>query len=183
MNTYIALLRGINVSGQKKIRMVELKKCLENLLFNHVQTYIQSGNIVFTSTQTDLREIEFLIQDQLKKEYGFDVPTIVLSLSTLKRMIDENPFKEEGDANPTKVMVTCLSSAPSPKDLDILNQLNLPSEFFEIKEKVLYGYFPNGYGKAKLSNTFLEKKLKLSATTRNWKTVHHLYALASETPL
>ena len=98
-------------------------------------------------------------------------------------MIDENPFKEEGDANPTKVMVTCLSNAPSPKDLDILNQLNLPSEFFEIKEKVLYGYFPNGYGKAKLSNTFLEKKLKLSATTRNWKTVHHLYALASETPL
>jgi uncharacterized protein (DUF1697 family) len=178
MATYISLLRGINVGGQKLVKMESLRKTYESLGFSHVTTYVQSGNVIFTVENDNLEELEYQISRQIAKDFGFEVPVITVDLNTLKQVISENPFSEDPSKDPSFLHVTFLSSKPDNFDSTIeKNRQN--GEAFAFSDKAVYLYCPHGYGKTKLNNNFLEALLKVKATTRNWKTANEIFKIAS----
>ncbi|MBI2103180.1 DUF1697 domain-containing protein [Candidatus Woesearchaeota archaeon] len=178
MHTYISLLRGVNVAGQKKIKMSDLRALYESLGFRNVTTYIQSGNVIFQSTQTDLMALSQKIEEKIHKKYHFQVAVIIRTIPEMKQIIDENPFVKDRHEEVNKLYSTFLTKKPSPLALQGLNQVQKNKEEFVISSRTLYLFIPESYGKAVLSNTLLEKRLKVTASTRNWKTVLKLVELA-----
>lgn len=178
MIKFIALLRGINVSGQKKIRMSDLKSLFEDLDFTNVQTYIQSGNVMFESKTDDIKSLEVKIANGIKQKFGFDVKVIVKTCAELKYILNNNPFLKKQKANTDWVYVTFLSEEPSSISIKNLKEVIYKPEEYFIDSKTIYVLLPNGYGRAKLNNIFFENKLKVFATTRNWKTVNELFELS-----
>ena len=176
MPTYISLLRGINVSGQKKIKMTDLKSLYEELGFTNVQTYIQSGNVVFEYQVSSPEKLEQVIFDKIKVYYGFEVPNLILSPTIIKTTLKNNPFK-----GIEKMYFTFLAKNPLKENIEGLGAFNFIEEFYELKAKVIYFHCPNGYGRAKMNNNFFEKKLKVAATTRNLKTTKKLLEMAKFT--
>ncbi len=178
MEIYISILRGINVGGQKSVKMDALREVFEKLGFKNVLTYVQSGNIIFHYRSEEPRAIEQKIQKQIKSVFGFDVPVIVLTLRTLKRIIDSNPFHEDQEKEKSFLHCTFLGSAPENYDLENILSKKTGQEEIVFTNEAVYLYCPHGYGKTKLNNNFLENKLQVSATTRNWKTTLKLLELA-----
>lgn len=176
MNTYIALLRGINVGGHKKILMTDLRVLLEELNFKKVQTYIQSGNIVFQSSNGNISAIENAIKNKILKLYGFEVPVLVKTQQELKSIFNNCPFLEKKKVNSYFMP---LFTNPSAKLIKDLNLVKSPNEEFFITENCVYFYCNIGYGKIKFGNNFFERKLKVSATARNYKTMVKLLEMAS----
>jgi uncharacterized protein (DUF1697 family) len=173
--TYISILRGINVSGQRKILMADLKSIYEKLGFSDVTTYIQSGNVVFRSGNgLTSPEIAQIIGKQIQGHYGFEVPIIVRTLEEMKITLSRNPFLHLPDIDQERLHVTFLSELPQKSNVDKTVLLDYPPDRFTIIEKDVYLYCPVNYGNTKLSNKFFESKLKVTATTRNWATVRRL---------
>jgi uncharacterized protein (DUF1697 family) len=179
MTTYISLLRGINVSGQKRIQMTALKEIYEELNFSNIQTFIQSGNVVFQYIESDPHDLALNISNKIQKQFGFFVPVIVLTAPELKDIIEKNPFVEDITKKKDHQCVTFLDSQPKEIDLDIINKVKQEGEEFVINGKAVYLYCPHGFARTKLTNVFFEKKLKVNATTRNWKTATELLMLAT----
>ena len=177
MKTYISMLRGINVSGQKQVRMAELKNLYESLGFTDVETYVQSGNVVFESEEQDAKKLADSIETGIEKTFGFSVPVLVRSTEDFRRVLESHPFKKEEQV---RVLVTFLYERPDPSKVEDLSRYEDKVDKFAIEEQEIFLFCPGGYGKSKLSNTFFERKLGVIATTRNWKTVSRLYEMASE---
>ncbi|MGL1885463.1 MAG: DUF1697 domain-containing protein [Reichenbachiella sp.] len=172
MIKYIALLRGINVSGQKKIKMAELKEALTTQGLGDVQTYIQSGNIVFESALTEA-DAAVLIQKCILDEFGFEVPTLVLRQDALPPIIADNPFVSKEEE--TKKLYFCfLKVEPTMEGIQTLAAADTKGDEYYLIGQMLYLCYHSGAGKTKMDNNFLEKKLKVSATSRNWNTVNKL---------
>jgi len=180
MQTYIALLRGINVSGQKKIIMAELREHLKQLDFSDIQTYIQSGNIVFKFKKISPSKLETMITELLKREYDFQVPCIIRSKKEIENIISNNPFKEQAAENFKSLYFVLLKNPPKKEQLKSLESIDYPNEYFEFNKNHVYLYLPNGAGRAKLNNNFFEKKLEVNASTRNLRTLIKLIELASK---
>ncbi len=176
MNTYIALLRGINVGGQKKIKMAELRSVLENMGLKNVQTYIQSGNIVFGHNDTDTKALEIRVHDKIEKHFGFDVPVLILEPKDVDRILNESPFVDDGE---NRLYYVLLKNAPNEGLKAAFNNLQFDHEDFHITDTCVYLFCRNGYGNAKLNNNLIERKLKVEATTRNHKTMLKLFELST----
>ena len=179
IKTYIALLRGINVSGCNKIKMTELKQLYIELGFINVTTYIQSGNMVFQTNIEELDKIEQQIINSIKQTFGYLIQVIVLTKKSLETIYVSNPFLKEPNIDITKLHVTLLSNRPNESDIIPLKTLGKNEDTFIIVDKTIYLYCPNGYGKTILNNNLFEKKLKVSATTRNWNTISKLVELSN----
>lgn len=181
METFISILRGINVSGHKKVEMAALKALYEELGFEVVTTYIQSGNVIFKSRK-NVSENEQItaIERAILAKYGFEVPVIVRSLEEMKQVVLNNPFVKENDIDVEKLHVTFLAAIPEGVKTDAIKNLDYSPDKFIIDGKEIFLYCPGGYGITKLSNNFFENKLKVTATTRIWKTVNKLIELATK---
>ena len=181
MQTFISILRGINVSGQKKILMVDLKKLYESLKFSEVKTYIQSGNVVFKS-DSKISDIQLArkIEKAISAKYKFEVPVIIRTKEELEKILSQNPFTKEKSIDPKKLHVTFLSETPDREKVVQIKEVDFSPDQFIIKGKEIYLHIPNSYGETKLSNKFFENKLKVSATTRNWNTVNKLFEMTSQ---
>lgn len=180
MKTYIALLRGINVSGQKKIKMLDLKRAFLDLGYTHITTYLQSGNVVFqTDENANEQALERQIKKQLQDVFGYDIPVIVLSHEDLKQAAHLNPHLYQTDVTIDMLYIAFLSEKPTLEHADLLRSYEKEVEQISIGEKVVYMLYRNSYGRAKITNNFIEKKLCVRATTRNWKTVSKLIELSS----
>lgn len=175
MKTYISILRGINVSGKNLIKMQSLQETYEGLGFSNVNTYIQSGNVIFQSKESELDKLERKISQEILKEFSFNVPVLIRKNTELKEIIEENPFKGE-DSN--KVYITFLSSKPSRNCIENLLQEESATDKYCLKGRTIYLFCLNGYGKTMLTNNYFENKLKVKATTRNFKTVNELLNLS-----
>lgn len=178
MIKYVSILRGINVSGQKIIKMDALKKMYENLGFQNIQTYVQSGNAIFSTNCTNIKELEKTISSQIEIEFGYKVPAIVLSTTKLETIISNNPFTKDYHQDTSAIYITFLAETPTSIDQESIMQKKHPNEEISFTTHAVYLYCPIGYGKTKLNNNFLESKLKVQATTRNWKTTTELLKLA-----
>jgi len=175
MQTFISILRGINVSGQKKILMADLKLLYEGLKFSDVKTYIQSGNVSF-KTKEKLSDVELAgkIEKAIYKKYSFEVPVIIRNEDELIKITSSNPFLKKKGIDIKKLHVTFLSQIPGKAEIDNISEVDYSPDRFAINGKEIYLHIPESYGETKLSNNFFEKKLKVKATTRNWNTVNQL---------
>ncbi|HEU5396565.1 MAG TPA: DUF1697 domain-containing protein, partial [Verrucomicrobiae bacterium] len=174
----IAMLRGINVSGHKIIRMEQLRASFEDLGFRDVRTYVQSGNVVFDSGKNSTAGLSAKIEKKILTDYGFDVPVLLKTAEELERVIHDNPLAKAANLDESRLHITFLSDAAPKTAEKSLQALAASSERFHVNGREIYLYCPDGYGRTKLSNTAIEKKLGLGATTRNWKSVNALLALA-----
>ncbi len=180
MSVYISLLRGINVSGQKIIKMADLRALYQQLSFEQVQSYIQSGNVIFTSELNDFSRLAQDIKQAIWAHYQFDVPVFVLTPKTLINARENLPFKDIDVATEgSKVLLCFLSEVPS-KAIELLTPYLKSNEHLRIMGKVLYLYCQEGYGRSKLTHHIIEKKLQLNATARNLKTVEKLITLSTK---
>ena len=168
MNQYIVLLRGINVGGHRKILMTDLRSLLANLGCSEVTTYIQSGNVVFAyDKKTSQKALEQTIKQAILEQYGFDVPVLIRTGEEWKSTIVANPFLKEETGT---LYITFLAETPDETAVEELTATDYSPDCIAVLGKNVFLYIAEKYGKSKLSNPFLERKLKVSATTRNWKT-------------
>lgn len=177
MTRYAALLRAINLGSRNKIGMPALAKLFDALGHEDVKTYVQSGNVVFTSSgkaQTLERGIHKAIEDEL----GLDITVMVRTAAELKALVNGNPYLKKQD-DPLKLHVTFLASAPDAEKAAKIAVPDGETAEFTLAERDVYLHCPDGYGRTKLSNAFLERKLGVAGTTRNWKTVLALHELTS----
>jgi uncharacterized protein (DUF1697 family) len=172
------MLRGINVSGQKIIKMESLRASFEALGFSLVRTYVQSGNVVFEASKTSPDSLSRKIREKILNDYGFSVPMILRTSSEMKKIVSDNSFLKESGIDDSKLHVTFLSELPAEATLRRLDALNSLPDRFYIRSREVYLYCPNGYGRTKLSNSALEKLLSVDSTTRNWKTVNALAGMS-----
>lgn len=177
MNSFVALLRGINVSGQKKISMADLRETLKNVGLQNVATYIQSGNIVFESDDPNREGLGTMISMAILRDFGFEVPTLVLMGDEVKDILESNPFKEE--TNEKGLYFVMLKEPASPTRVSEFNKISYENEEFLVTPLCVYLNCKAGYGKAKLNNNLIERKLKVEATTRNLRTMQKLLEMVS----
>ncbi|MGB3144664.1 MAG: DUF1697 domain-containing protein [Maribacter sp.] len=179
-NTYIAFLRGINVGGQKKVSMEALRKLCADAGFTNVKTYLQSGNVVFKSKMRDIQKMEDGLSTFIYKEFGFEVPVLVLSTSQLQEILSKNPFKQDIELKANSLYFVLLKSAPENSLMEAFLNEHFENEEFSIENHCVYLACKNGYGKAKLNNNLIEKKLRVLATTRNYRTMNKLLEMVGE---
>ena len=169
MNTWIALLRGINVVGNNQLPMKSLKTLLEKCGCVDVRTYIRSGNVVFRSAWNDPGTVERRLAAAVGKKHGFEPHVLALKRGDLEKAVAGNPFPE-ADGSPQSVHVFFLAEAPKRPDTAGLERLRIPSERFHLKGRFFYTHTPEGFGKSKLAAR-AERLLGVPATARNWRTV------------
>jgi uncharacterized protein (DUF1697 family) len=174
------MLRGINVGGQKIIKMENLRRSFESLGFQHVRSYVQSGNVIFEASKTSTTSLSRKIGDKILSDYGFSIPLILRTSSEMTKITSDNPFLKEKEVDRSKLHVTFLSEPPAKAALGKLDTLHGDFDEFRVRDREIYLYCPNGYGRTKLSNNAIEKLLGVHATTRNWKSVNKLAEISSE---
>lgn len=163
--------------------MAELKNALLENGFQQVQTYIQSGNIVYQHASTSITDLNKQMNQIIQQKFGFDVPVLTLESKAFETIVRKNPFTSDTQKDTSCFHITFLSECPQAEFIAKIDASKyLPDEFSIVKNAV-YLYCPGGYGNTKLSNKFLETKLKVDATTRNWKTVNELIRLAGESDM
>lgn len=177
MKICIALLRGINVGGKNLLPMKELVALLGDLGAQKVKTYIQSGNAVFVWKGKDTSRLSNQIRAEIKKRRGFDPHILLLELEDFEKVIQQNPFPAEADADPKALHAGFLAAAPERPDMKTLESLKSDSERFRLISRVFYLHAPEGVGRSKLAAK-AERLLGVPMTDRNWRTVRTLWEMA-----
>jgi uncharacterized protein (DUF1697 family) len=171
------MLRGINVSGQKKIIMKDLAALYESQGLTQVNTYIQSGNVVFHASVTKQVTLAKKISGAINSAYGFEVVVFVRDREQMAKTLKKNPFLDLKDVDISKLYVTFLEQAPEKGLVKKLEAVDAGVDRCKVIGNDVYLYCPGGSGKSRLSNNFIEKQLQLDGTTRNWKTVNVLHEM------
>jgi uncharacterized protein (DUF1697 family) len=177
MNTFIALLAGINLGGHNRLPMAALKKTLEDVGLKDIQTYIQSGNVVFRSKRADTKELSKTISGAIGERHGFTPHVLILTANELNVALEANPFRE-AEANPKSLHLFFLEAIPKKPDLTALETFKKDSEHFALLDKVFYFHAPEGIGRSKLAAKDWGWGVKMTA--RNWRTVSTLRAMVEE---
>lgn len=179
MTTHLALLRGINVSGHNMMKMDALKTMLENIGFQNVRTYLQSGN-VFIDSEEDASKVGFMIKQEIFKVFGHEVPVVVISIDDLESCFSNNPFLKEKDADIKKLYVAFVSTALKKENINDLKISQFKPDEASIDENRIFIKYAVGAGKTRFDQKYIEKKLNITATIRNWNTVTNLLNMYSE---
>jgi len=177
MQKYVSLLRGINVSGQKKITMAALRDMYRQIGLEQVQSYIQSGNVLFTSGISDIDELQMRIESAIKDRFGFTVDVILRTSDAIGALSLENPFLRQDGIDLKKLHVTFFNQRVSKDVSAPLDTRHFVPDGFSLTATHAFVFCPNGYGRTKINNLFFEKNLKVKCTTRNWNTITKLVSL------
>ncbi|MEU7994077.1 DUF1697 domain-containing protein [Micromonospora sp. NPDC049060] len=178
MDRWVALLRGVNVGGAK-VAMADLRRLVTDLGHQDVQTYLQSGNVVFGSTVRDADALARGIERAIADELGLTVPVLVRSGRELAAVAGGNPYAGRED-DPTRLLVVFLATAPDPAAVAALTVPDGENLAFSVAGREVYLHYPDGgYGRSRFTNNHLEKKLGLVATTRNWRSVRALAGMST----
>jgi uncharacterized protein (DUF1697 family) len=180
MTTHLALLRGINVSGHNIIKMETLKTTLENCGFQNVTTYIQSGNVFVTTEEENPAKVGFLIKQEIFKAFGHEVPVVVIAKTDLEACLANNPYLKETDLDTKKLYVAFVSMALRNEAINDLKMSQVKPDQAHIDTNKIYIKYAVGAGKTRLDQKYIEKKLNVTATIRNWNTVTQLLAMYEE---
>ncbi len=174
------MLRAINVAGQNAIRKNELLDLYHKLGYEHVVTYLQSGNVIFECAEEDPQMLAQQIEAMIKQTFGSDIAVFVRDPLYFQEILSNNPFLNDRKEDPQKLHVTFFYQPPAGEKLSGLEIPNGETAEFAPGDQAVYLYCPDGYGRTKITNAFFERKLKVLATTRNWNTVNALYNMALE---
>jgi uncharacterized protein (DUF1697 family) len=167
--TWVALLRGINLGARNKISTGDLRELVSGLGAEDVTTYLQSGNVVFRSSGAR-RDLTLAIESEIGSRLGLDVTVVLRTKAELAKLVAGNPFADD-ERDESKLHVTFLAEQPTPARVATLEEKRFAPDELRVTRGAVYLHCPEGYGRSKLSNTFFEKQLDVPATTRNWRTV------------
>ncbi len=179
METYVALLRGINVSGKNIIRMEDLRPMFERMQFSNVTTFIQSGNVIFSAKAIPESTLNKKIEKALEEELGYNVPVMLRTHASLAAVVSQHPFGNVATEESRKLYVSFLHDTPSVAQQQTVLQLASAQEKFHFIGRELYIAVEKDMLKPLFNNVLIEKKLKMTATTRNWATVNKLVTLSA----
>ena len=180
MTTHLALLRGINVSGHNMLKMEALKTTLENIGFENVQTYIQSGNVFVDSEEENQAKVGFQIKQEIFKVFGHEVPIVVVNKQDLEACFKNNLFLNDTDLDTKKLYVAFVSIALQSTSINDLKMSQVKPDEAQIDENRIYIKYAVGAGKTRFDQKYIEKKLNVIATIRNWNTVTQLLKIYEE---
>ena len=180
MQTYICLLRGINVAGKNSIKMEPLRNLLEALPVEKLATYLQSGNLVFRAQKQEVTFYEERIHQLILKKFHIDVSVMVFTKEKFLRGVAKNPFLEENACDKKSLHVTFVSAVPPFGLRQKVAKYSAGNDRIHFSGSTIFLYCPGGYGRSKYSNNILEKNLLVRATTRNWNTVEALSAMVND---
>ncbi|TJY37864.1 DUF1697 domain-containing protein [Pontimicrobium aquaticum] len=175
MSTYIALLKGINVGGHKKVPMAELRELFSQSGFKNVRTYIQSGNVILQSSEKSNLKIEKTVKEAITNYFGFEVSVLVKTRQDLQRIFNNSPFSEDEKKASYFIM---LHNTPDKELVKITSEKIYEGEAYQIIEDFIYYYSANGFGQSKFDAKFFERKLNTYATARNYNTMLKLLSLS-----
>jgi uncharacterized protein (DUF1697 family) len=178
MPVYIAMLRGINVTGYKIIKMEALRASFAALGFSNVKSYVQSGNVIFEAPSDSAASLPKKIEEKILRDFGHSVPVFLRTPKEMAETVKRNPFLKTPAIDVSRLYVTFLAETAPKTAAGLLQPLAAGSEQIRVIGREIYLYCPLGYGQSKISNTAIEKKLSIGATTRNWKTTQTLLAMA-----
>lgn len=180
MYKHLALLRGINVSGHNMIKMDVLKSTLEKIGFQKVQTYIQSGNVFLESDEESAAKIAFVIKQEIYRVFGYDVPILVISKPDLEACFVNCKFLKEKDFDIKKLYVAFVCKELKEENINDLKMSQFKPDEVQIDSTRIFIKYHIGAGKTRLDQKYIEKKLNLTATIRNWNTVTQLLKIYEE---
>ncbi|RWO30594.1 MAG: DUF1697 domain-containing protein [Mesorhizobium sp.] len=173
---FVALFSGINVGGNRIVKMADLRSFFEELGFGDVTSYVQSGNIVFRSAKGDAATLTKQMETAFEKKWGFHSRIMVRDLGWFERLVAENPYPEIA-GEPTKLHAYVLERSPTADEVARLAEKCTGPERFEVRDDVLYLHAPEGLGKSVFAN-LIPRTLKVPCTARNWRTVLMLLEMA-----
>ena len=180
MTKHLALLRGINVSGHNMIKMEALKAALEAIEFTNVVTYIQSGNVFVETEEESSFGVGFKIKQEIFKTFGHEVPVIVIGKNDLELCFKNNPFLKQKDSDTKKLYVAFISKELSSSAINELKISQFKPDEAVIDGNRIFIKYDIGAGKTRLDQKYIEKKLNVTATIRNWNTVTKLLEMYEE---
>lgn len=180
MKTHLALLRGINVSGHNMIKMEALKTTLEVIGFQNVHTYIQSGNVFVDTDEENPAAVGFKIKQEIFKTFGNEVPVVVIGKADLEACLKNNPFLKEKDLDLKKLYVAFVSKTLQTENINDLKISQFKPDEASIDSSRIYIKYAVGAGKTRFDQKYIEKKLNVTATIRNWNTVTQLLQMYVE---
>ena len=180
MARQIALLRGINVGGHKKVPMARLRELMEALGFRDVRTYVQSGNVVFTGPDAPADAVAQQLEQEIAATFGFDVSVVVRSRDELADVVAADPLRDVA-TDPARHLVVFRDSEIDLERLPAMDPADFAPEAFHVRGRELYVWAPEGVRDSRLLKALSEQRLGGTATARNWRTVEKLLALADET--
>ena len=173
---YVALLRGINVGGKNKLLMADLRQIFEEAGCCEVSSYIQSGNVLFSASPSQVSVLPRAISETIATRFGYQVPVIVRELQELKRLVAANPFLREGQ-EPHALHLMCLAACPTPEQIASLDHKRSEPDAFALRGNNIYLYFPNGTARSKFTTGYFDRALATTSTIRNWNTMIKLIEL------
>lgn len=180
MTTHLALLRGINVSGHNMMKMEALKTMLENIGFSNVRTYVQSGNVFIDTEEESASKVGFIIKQEIFKAFGHDVPAVVIAKEDLELCFKNNPFLKEKQFDSKKLYVAFVSVTLKSENINDLKISQFKPDEASIDGNRIFIKYAVGAGKTRFDQKYIEKKLNVTATIRNWNTVTNLLKMYSE---
>ncbi len=180
MPVAISMLRGVNVGGHNCIKMEALRAMYESLGLRDAQTYVQSGNVVFRTSARDTGSLGKRIEAKIEQTFGFRPTVMVRTTSDLRDVIRRNPFASRRGLDPRKLLITFLAADPAPEARAKILGIRADPEELRVHGREVYAYYPNGFGRAKLSAALIERTLSMSGTGRNWNTVTKLLEIAEK---
>ena len=180
MTTHLALLRGINVSGHNMMKMDALKTMLENIGFQNVRTYLQSGNVFVDTEEESASKVGFMIKQEIFKVFGHEVPTIVITKEDLELCFKNSPYLKEKEVDTKKLYVAFVSTALKSENINDLKISQFKPDEASIDGNRIFIKYAVGAGKTRLEGKYIEKKLNVIVTMRNWNTVTNLLAIYNE---
>lgn len=180
MTTHLALLRGINVSGHNMMKMEALKTMLESLGFQNVRTYLQSGNVFVDTEEESASKVGFMIKQEIFRVFGHEVPAIVIAKEDLELCFKNNPFVKEKDIDIKKLYVVFVASVLKKENIHDLKISQFKPDEAVIDENRIFIKYAIGAGKTRLELKYIEKKLNITGTIRNWNTVTNLLKMYEE---
>ena len=177
----ISFLRGVNMTGHNSIKMTDLSELFLKIGLKDAETYIQSGNVVFSEIGEILpSDLTSSIEQAILKRFNYVIPVMIRTRKELTDLFTSNPFLREPHFDPSKMAVIFLHEEPSDNQLRKVDDVDYPPDKFKIIGREIYTYCPNGFGKTKIYTNFFEKKMGVSGTARNWKTITTLLAIAEK---
>ena len=180
MTTHLALLRGINVSGHNMMKMDALTTMLENIGFQNVRTYLQSGNVFVDTKEESASKVGFMIKQEIFRVFGHEVPVVVITKDDLENCFTNNPFLKEKEVDTKKLYVAFVSIALKTDAINDLKISQFKPDEASIDNNRIYIKYAVGAGKTRFDQKYIEKKLNVTATIRNWNTVTNLLKMYKE---
>jgi uncharacterized protein (DUF1697 family) len=176
MTTYVALLRAVNITGHRLVAMAHLRALLSQLGFADPRSLLQSGNLMFQAGARSSAHLERLLETETEKRLGLETEFFIRSGAEWKALVAHNPFREAARRDPAHLAVQFLKDAPPARSVAALRSAITGHEIVRTRGKELYAVYPDGFGRSRLTNALIERRLGTRATGRNWNTVLRLAA-------